>query len=82
MKYEYTPKNVCARSFEIEVDNGVIKDISIKGGCRGNKQAVELLCKGRSINEIIGILKGIQCGDKGTSCPDQLAKALAQALNE
>lgn len=81
MRYTYTPKRICPRSFDIDIEDGKLNNLTIHGGCQGNTKGIELLCKGRSIEELITILDGIQCGNKGTSCPDQISKALKQALN-
>lgn len=76
MKYTYNPQGVCSRKMEIEVDGNTIKNVEIIGGCPGNTVGVSRLLKGMNINEAIKRLKGILCGNKGTSCPDQLAQAL------
>ena len=78
---EFTPKNVCAQRMTISVDDGVIKHVEIFGGCQGNRQAVAKLVEGRSIDEVISLLDGIECRGSRTgvtSCPDQLAQALKQ----
>ena len=61
----------------VETEGDVIKSVRIEGGCRGNIQGVAKLCEGRKIDDVIGLLEGIQC-QGGTSCPDQLAKALRE----
>ncbi len=76
MKYQYQPQGTCSRLIEIEMENGVIKDISFVGGCHGNLQGISSLVKGMSPADVIARLDGIRCGNKGTSCPDQLSKAL------
>ena len=68
---------VCSRTIEFEVENGILKDVKFNGGCLGNTQGVAKLVVGRPIDEIISILEGTICRS-GTSCPDQLAKALKQ----
>ncbi len=78
MKYTYTPKGVCSRQMEIEVEEGVIKSLKVIGGCNGNLQGVAKLVEGMKIEDVIKRLKGIDCGGKGTSCPDQIAKALEE----
>lgn len=72
----YKTKGTCARSIEFEVEDGILKDIKFIGGCQGNTQGVAALAKGLPITEVIDKLAGIQCGFRGTSCPDQLATAL------
>lgn len=77
MTYTYTPSGVCSRQMFIELDeDNRITDIQIKGGCSGNSQGVIALAKGRTALEVRDLLRGIRCGDKNTSCPDQLAAAL------
>lgn len=76
MEYIYNPKGVCSKVMKIDVENNVIKNVEIIGGCPGNTVGVTRLVKGMSIDEAIKRLKGILCGNKGTSCPDQLARAL------
>ncbi len=74
---DYRTKGTCSRSIHFEIDdNDKITECSFIGGCMGNTQGVAALVKGRSIDEVIGLLDGIQCGFRGTSCPDQLARAL------
>ena len=77
MTYEYIPRGVCSRRLVIEAsEQGIIDDIAIEGGCEGNLKGLAALLRGRSANEIAGLLEGIRCGGKETSCPDQIAKAL------
>lgn len=76
MIYQYEPKGVCSMQMNIEVEDEIIKNVEIIGGCAGNTQGVSALVKGMNINEAIKRLKGIDCRGRGTSCPDQLAKAL------
>lgn len=72
----YIPKGVCSSRMDISVENGIIQSINIVGGCPGNTVGVSNLCVGRKIDEVIDLLSGIDCRGRGTSCPDQLAKAL------
>lgn len=74
-KFEYKTSGVCSSKIIIEVDNNIIKSVEIIGGCPGNSVGVSRLCVGRSIDEVIEILSGIDCRGRGTSCPDQLARA-------
>ena len=76
----YKTKGTCARSIEFEVEDGILKDITFIGGCQGNTQGVAALAKGLPVNEVIDKLSGIQCGFRGTSCPDQLAHALEEMI--
>lgn len=78
MKYTYTPQGVCSMQMIFEIDGNIVRDLKIVGGCPGNTVGVATLAKGKKINEIIEMLKGIPCGAKGTSCPDQIARALEE----
>ena len=82
MTMTYVPKGVCSRKIDLELENGIVKSVRFTGGCSGNTQGVAALCVGRKPEELIPLLKGIRCGFKPTSCPDQLSKALEQALQE
>ena len=82
MIYKYEPKGVCSYEMIIEVDQDIIKKVTIEGGCAGNTIGVSRLVEGMKIEEAIKRLKGIQCGAKGTSCPDQLARALEEIKNK
>ena len=79
---EFTTKGVCARSIIVDTEDGVITSCKFVGGCAGNTQGVAALAEGMDANELIERLAGIRCGFKNTSCPDQLAKAVAKALEE
>ena len=79
MEYIYTPKGVCSSKMRIELDGNIIKKVEIIGGCAGNTVGLSRLIEGMNINEAIKRLKGIPCGFRTTSCPDQLAKALEEA---
>lgn len=78
MTYEYTPQGVCSRKMLIEIEDGVLTDLKVIGGCNGNLQGISALVKGMKIDEVIRRLDGINCNMKGTSCPDQLARALKE----
>ena len=78
MEYKFTPKGVCSREMIIEVEGNIIKSVKIIGGCAGNTVGVSRLIQGMKIDEAIKRLKGIPCGIKSTSCPDQLAIALEE----
>ena len=79
MTIEFTPQGVCSRKMIIEVENGVVTNVTVVGGCNGNLQGISSLVKGMKVEDVIKRLDGIKCGMKGTSCPDQLAQALKQA---
>ncbi len=76
MVIEYRPRGVCSRAFTIQVEDGVIQDVKVLGGCSGNLQGISALLKGMPVDEAIRRMEGIRCGSKATSCPDQLAQAL------
>ena len=78
MEYRYTPEGVCSREMIIEMDGNIIKSVKIIGGCPGNTIGVSNMVEGKDIDEVIKKLKGIPCGGRGTSCPDQLARALEE----
>lgn len=82
MRIEYEPKGVCSSKMIIELEENRIKNVDIIGGCPGNLQAVSKLCMGRTVKEVVSILNGIDCRGRGTSCPDQLAKALYSVLDD
>lgn len=74
---EYQPQGVCCQVMQIQVsDDGIVEDAAFFGGCNGNLQGIKSLIKGMKINDVIEKLEGIKCGNKATSCPDQLAKCL------
>lgn len=80
MTFEYVPRGVCARKMVIDVNDGIVSEVQIIGGCHGNSQGVAALVKGMPVEEVIARLSGIRCGYKTTSCPDQLAVALKMYL--
>ena len=82
MTFTYNPKGVCSRQFKIDVENGVVNSISIVGGCSGNLQGTAALVRDMPATEAIERLRGIRCGFKPTSCPDQLAKGLMKILEK
>ena len=82
MEYTYEPKGVCSYEMVINIDGDTIKKVNIKGGCAGNTVGVSRLVEGMNIDEAIKRLKGIPCGMRGTSCPDQLAIALEEIRNK
>ncbi len=82
MNFEYKTKGVCSRKITFSVENDVVKNVVFDGGCNGNGKGVSALVEGMSVDEAIRRMKGIQCGSKSTSCPDQLAQALEQAKKD
>ena len=82
MEYKFTPRGVCSREMIVEMEGDIIKSLKIMGGCPGNTVGLTYMVQGRKIDEVIEKLKGIPCGMRGTSCPDQLAKALEEIKNK
>lgn len=77
----YRTRGTCSQEIQFEVENDVVKSVKFIGGCMGNTQGVAALVAGMSVDEAISRLNGIQCGMRGTSCPDQLAHALMEYKN-
>ena len=84
MQYKFGTQGICARQIIIDVDEDseTVNAVQFIGGCSGNTQGVAALVKGRKIDEVVSLLKGIDCNFKGTSCPDQLARALETIKSE
>ena len=82
MTYTYYPKGTCSRQMEVDVENGIIEDARVIGGCSGNLQGIVSLIRGMKAEDAIVRMRGIRCGAKPTSCPDQLSIALTRALEE
>lgn len=82
MKFTYRPRGVCSQLMEIDIEDNKIKSFEVKGGCSGNLQGISRLVEGMDVDEVIKRLDGIKCGFKSTSCPDQLANALKEFLEE
>ncbi len=80
MTITYRPKGVCSRLMQVEVEDGIIRQVEVQGGCSGNLQGISRLLVGMPVQQAIERMEGVRCGGKPTSCPDQLAKALRQAL--
>lgn len=76
MTYEFTPRGVCSQRMFLTIENDVLVDLKVIGGCSGNLQGISSLVKGMKVDDIIARLEGIHCGPRPTSCPDQLARAL------
>ncbi|MDR2266572.1 MAG: TIGR03905 family TSCPD domain-containing protein [Christensenellaceae bacterium] len=81
MRHEYITKGVCAKKIVFDLDGNVVRNVSFFGGCNGNLQAVSRLTDGMTVEEIEAKCKGICCGSRQTSCADQLAKGVREALN-
>ena len=80
--YTYTPRGTCSRKIDFTLENGIVKEVRFTGGCSGNTQGVASLVQGMKAEDAIARLKGIRCGSKATSCPDQLSRALEEAMKE
>lgn len=81
MTYTYRTKGTCSRQITVDLDEqGIIRKVEFLGGCNGNTQGVARLCVGHPAQEVIDLLSGVDCNGRGTSCPDQLSKALKEAL--
>ena len=78
----YTTKGVCSVYIDITVEDGIVRDVYFEGGCNGNLQGISSLVKGMKVEDVIARLEGIHCGYKGTSCPDQFARALQELKSE
>ena len=80
-KYSYKTHGTCSREIDFEVDGNTVHNVKFCGGCSGNTQGVQKLAEGMDIDKLISLLSGIDCNGRGTSCPDQLAKALLEYKN-
>ena len=80
MTYTYTPKGVCARRIRFALEDGIVHNVVVEGGCHGNSQGVAALAEGMPADDLLARLSGIRCGFKQTSCPDQLSRAVKEAL--
>lgn len=78
MKYSYRTVGTCSSQINLEVENGILKDVHFIGGCNGNLKGISALVKGMKVEDVISRLEGIHCGYKSTSCPDQLCQALRE----
>lgn len=82
MEYRYRPQGVCSTEIIVDIENNIIKDLQVRNGCNGNLKGISSLVKGMDIDDVISKLKGIKCGMKNTSCPDQIATALEKIKKE
>ena len=76
----YRTKGTCSRQIDLTIEEGIITEVKFYGGCNGNLQGISRLVIGQRAEDVAKTLKGVDCGGKGTSCPDQLAKAIEAAL--
>ena len=82
MNYSYKPSGVCSMKMNFDIENNIIKDMNVVGGCNGNLKGIKSLIIGQDVDYVIEKLKGIKCNNKNTSCPDQIAVALENYKNE
>ncbi|MCI8810561.1 MAG: TIGR03905 family TSCPD domain-containing protein [Oscillibacter sp.] len=83
MTYSIRPRGVCSQEMQVDVDEqGIIQDLRVIGGCSGNLQGIAVLVRGMPAKEAIERLRGIRCGFRETSCPDQFARGLEKALEQ
>ena len=78
MTHTYQTKGTCSKQITFDLNDGVVSNVSYLGGCNGNLQGISQLVRGQHIDDVMKRLNGIRCGAKGTSCPDQLCRALEQ----
>ncbi len=82
MRYTYIPRGTCSRKIEFDLEKGIIRNLSFTGGCNGNTTGLSKLVEGMPAAEVIQRVKGVRCGMRPTSCPDQMALALEAALQQ
>ncbi len=82
MRHNFRTQGVCSRTISFDIDDGIVSNVSFEGGCNGNLKGIAALAEGKPAEEVIDALSGIRCGFKSTSCPDQFAKALKNAMEE
>ena len=82
MEYTFIPKGVCSRKITFEINDGVVSNVRFAGGCAGNTLGLAALAEGMKAEEVIERLSGIRCGFKRTSCPDQMAQAVKEAIGK
>ncbi len=81
MTYTYKTQGTCSRKITFDLEDGIVKNVNFEGGCNGNLKGISALVEGKEAEDVIKMISGITCGFKSTSCPDQLARALHEALN-
>jgi len=82
MEYRYRTRGTCASEITFDVEDGIVRNVSFRGGCNGNLKAISKLVEGKDAKEVADLLEGNTCGFKNTSCADQLSQALRKALAE
>lgn len=81
-KFTYQPQGVCSVQIDFEIEDGIVKNVQFTRGCNGNTQGISALVEGMKVDDVIKRLKGTNCNGRGTSCPDQLARALELSKNQ
>ena len=81
MHYSYKTSGVCSQKIQFDVEDGLLKNVKYVGGCNGNLQGIGRLVEGMKVEDVISKLEGVKCGFRATSCPDQLARALKETIN-
>ena len=76
MKFEFEPKGVCSRHYTFEIEGDTIRSLVVEGGCQGNLRGISRIVAGMKVDDVIRAFEGVDCNFKGTSCPDQIARAL------
>lgn len=82
MRYSYQTQGTCSRRIDFDLEDGVVRNVSFQGGCNGNLQAISKVVEGMTVEQIEGYFRGIDCGGRGTSCSDQLARGVRAALEK
>lgn len=77
---DYKTQGTCSRMIRVEIDDGIVKKVVFTGGCNGNTQGISKLVVGMKAEDVVRLLRGTDCGGRGTSCPDQLARAIEKAM--
>ncbi len=80
MQYEYRTKGTCSQRIIFEIEDNILRNVQFIGGCNGNLKGISSLVEGMNVEDVISKVEGIHCGMKSTSCPDQLARALKEAM--
>ncbi|MCR4855625.1 MAG: TIGR03905 family TSCPD domain-containing protein [Erysipelotrichaceae bacterium] len=76
MKFEYVPSGVCSRHYEFDIEGDTIRSLVVEGGCQGNLGGISRIIVGMKVDDVIRAFEGVDCHGRGTSCPDQISKAL------
>ena len=76
MKFEYVPRNVCSRHYTLDIEDNKIRSLEVEGGCQGNLSGISRIVVGMDVDDVIKAFEGVDCHGRGTSCPDQISRAL------